>query len=111
MQIGLLLLYETNLIAADCDNFNRSLADPTRFRKGEMSAKILPFHNTTTAPFRWLDQPTDRQMEQSLILLKPDCVERRLIGRVIARFEDKALNLVGMKMIRITPDLAKKTLC
>lgn len=47
-------------------------------------------------------------MEQTLILLKPDCVERRLIGRIIARFEDKALNVVGMKMIRITPDLAKK---
>ena len=47
-------------------------------------------------------------MEQTLILLKPDCVERRLIGRIIARFEDKALSVVGMKMIRITPELAKK---
>ena len=47
-------------------------------------------------------------MEQTLILLKPDCVERRLIGRITARFEDKALCVVGMKMIRITPDLAKQ---
>jgi nucleoside-diphosphate kinase len=47
-------------------------------------------------------------MERTLILLKPDCVQRRLIGRVIARFEDKGLNLIAMKMIRATPDLAKQ---
>jgi len=47
-------------------------------------------------------------MEQSLILLKPDCVERRLIGRIISRFEDKALNIVAMKLIQVTPDLAKQ---
>ena len=47
-------------------------------------------------------------MERTLILLKPDCVQRRLIGRVISRFEDKALSIVGMKLIHITPDLAKQ---
>ncbi len=47
-------------------------------------------------------------MERTLILLKPDCVERRLIGRVISRFEDKALTIVGMKMMRVTPELAKQ---
>src|SRR3954447_272391 len=47
-------------------------------------------------------------MERTLILLKPDCVQRRLMGRVIARFEDKALNIIAMKMMRVTPDLAKK---
>ena len=45
-------------------------------------------------------------MERTLILLKPDCVQRRLIGRVIARFEDKGLNLIAMKMMRVTPELA-----
>lgn len=45
-------------------------------------------------------------MERTLVLLKPDCVERRLMGRVIARFEDKGLNLIAMKLMRITPDLA-----
>jgi nucleoside-diphosphate kinase len=35
-------------------------------------------------------------------------VERRLVGRVLARFEDKGLNLVAMKLLRITPELAKK---
>ena len=47
-------------------------------------------------------------MERTLILLKPDCVQRRLMGRVIARFEDKGLNIVAMKMMRVTSDLAKK---
>ncbi len=47
-------------------------------------------------------------MERSLILLKPDCVQRRLIGQVIARFENKGLNIVAMKMIQVTPELAKQ---
>jgi nucleoside-diphosphate kinase len=47
-------------------------------------------------------------MERTLVLLKPDCVQRRLMGRVIARFEDKGLNIIALKMMRVTPDLAKK---
>ena len=47
-------------------------------------------------------------MERSLILLKPDAVERRLIGRLIARFEDKAINIVGMKMLQVTPELSRQ---
>ncbi len=47
-------------------------------------------------------------MERTLVLLKPDCVQRRLIGRLLARFEDKGLTFVAMKMLRITPELAKK---
>jgi nucleoside-diphosphate kinase len=47
-------------------------------------------------------------MEQTLVLLKPDCVQRRLVGRVLARLEDKGLNIVAMKLTRVTPELAKK---
>jgi nucleoside-diphosphate kinase len=47
-------------------------------------------------------------MERTLILLKPDCVQRRLAGRVIARLEDKGLNIVALKMLRVTPELAKR---
>src|SRR5436309_10492138 len=47
-------------------------------------------------------------MERTLVLLRPDCVQRRLMGRVIARFEDKGLNIIAMKMMRVTPELAKK---
>lgn len=47
-------------------------------------------------------------MERTLILLKPDCVERRLSGRILARFEDKGFNIVAMKLMRVTPALAKQ---
>jgi nucleoside-diphosphate kinase len=46
-------------------------------------------------------------MERTLILLKPDCVQRRLMGRIISRFEDKGFNIIAMKMMRVTPELAK----
>jgi len=47
-------------------------------------------------------------MERTLILLKPDCVQRRLMGRILTRFEDKGLNIVAMKMMQVTPELAKQ---
>ena len=47
-------------------------------------------------------------MERTLILLKPDCVQRRLIGRILTRFEDKGLNIVALKLMKITPELSKK---
>jgi len=47
-------------------------------------------------------------MERTLILLKPDCIERRLAGRILARFEDKGFNIVALKMMRVTPDLSKQ---
>lgn len=47
-------------------------------------------------------------MERTLVLLKPDCVQRRLMGRIISRFEEKGLNIVAMKMLQVTPDLAKQ---
>lgn len=47
-------------------------------------------------------------MQRSLVLLKPDCVERRLMGQIIGRFEAKGLNIVAMKMLRVTSELAKQ---
>lgn len=46
-------------------------------------------------------------MERTLVLLKPDCVQRRLMGKVLSRFEEKGLNLIGLKMLKVTPQLAK----
>lgn len=37
-------------------------------------------------------------MERTLVLLKPDAVQRGLIGRIIGRFEEKGLKIVGLKM-------------
>lgn len=47
-------------------------------------------------------------METTLIILKPDAVQRGLMGRIIARFEDKGLQIVGCKMMTISPELAAK---
>jgi nucleoside-diphosphate kinase len=40
-------------------------------------------------------------MEKTLLLIKPDAIERGLIGRIISRFEDKGLKITGMKMIKL----------
>jgi len=45
-------------------------------------------------------------METTLIILKPDTVQRGLIGRIITRFEEKGFTVVGAKMMRISPELA-----
>ncbi len=47
-------------------------------------------------------------MERTLVLLKPDCVQRRLMGKIISRFEDKGLNIVAAKLMRVTPELSKQ---
>ncbi|MAY75383.1 MAG: nucleoside-diphosphate kinase [Phycisphaerae bacterium] len=45
-------------------------------------------------------------METTLIILKPDAVQRGLSGRIISRFEEKGLKIVGMKLMQISQDLA-----
>jgi nucleoside-diphosphate kinase len=47
-------------------------------------------------------------MERTLLLVKPDGVQRGLVGRILGRFESKGLKLVGLKVMRITPDLAAR---
>jgi nucleoside-diphosphate kinase len=47
-------------------------------------------------------------MERTFVMFKPDCLERGLLGTVLTRFEQKGLRLVAMKMLRITPDMAKQ---
>ena len=47
-------------------------------------------------------------MERTLILLKPDALQRGIAGQILARFEQKGLKIVGMKLMQITPALAAK---
>ena len=47
-------------------------------------------------------------MERTLVLLKPDAVQRRLIGSLVARFELKGLQIVGMKLVYASKELAEK---
>ena len=47
-------------------------------------------------------------MEKTLVLLKPDAVARNLVGEILARFECKGLTITAMKMLTVTPELAKR---
>lgn len=47
-------------------------------------------------------------METTLIILKPDAVQRGLMGRILSRFEDKGLQVVGCKMMKIPTSLAER---
>ncbi len=45
-------------------------------------------------------------METTLILFKPDALHRGLVGRILARFEDKGLQLAGLRLLRMSPEMA-----
>ncbi len=47
-------------------------------------------------------------METTLIILKPDAMQRGLAGRIIGRLEDKGLQIVGAKLMKISQDLAAR---
>lgn len=47
-------------------------------------------------------------MEKTLVLVKPDGVQRGLIGEIITRFENRGLRLVAAKFMKVNPDLASK---
>ena len=46
--------------------------------------------------------------ERTLVLVKPDGVQRLLAGRIIARFEERGLKIVGLKLVRVDRDLAER---
>ena len=47
-------------------------------------------------------------MEQTLIIVKPEGVQRGLIGNVLSRFEQRGLKFAALKLIHITPELAEQ---
>jgi len=47
-------------------------------------------------------------MQRTLVLLKPDAVQRRLVGNLIERLERKGLRIVGMKFVQPSRSLAEK---
>ena len=46
--------------------------------------------------------------ERTLVLIKPDGVQRLLVGRVLTRFEDRGLKLVGLKLVHVDRALAER---
>ena len=47
-------------------------------------------------------------MQQTLVLLKPDAVERKLVGEIISRLEKRGLKIAAMKMLWVDEALAKR---
>ena len=47
-------------------------------------------------------------MEKTLVLLKPSCVQRQLIGEIVNRFERRGLRVAGMKMMQLSDDILRE---
>ena len=47
-------------------------------------------------------------MERTLVLIKPDGVQRGLVGTIIERLERRGLRLVGLKLVQVSQDLARR---
>lgn len=47
-------------------------------------------------------------MERTLVIFKPDCVQRRLVGAILARFEAKGFRIAALKLMRVERALAEK---
>ncbi|WP_422926247.1 nucleoside-diphosphate kinase [Singulisphaera sp. PoT] len=47
-------------------------------------------------------------MQKTLIIFKPDCVQRRLVGQILQRFESKGLRIAGLKLIQVDRALGEK---
>ena len=46
--------------------------------------------------------------ERTLVLVKPDGVQRQLVGRILDRYEERGLKLVGLKLVQVDRDLAER---
>jgi len=55
-----------------------------------------------------LTEKETASVEQTLIILKPDCIQRRLVGRIVQRFEDKGLIIAAMKLMQMPTALAER---
>ena len=47
-------------------------------------------------------------LERTLVIIKPDAIQRRLLGEIVTRFERRGLHIVAMKMIEIDRPLAER---
>ncbi len=50
-------------------------------------------------------------MQRTLIVIKPDAVERLLAGEILSRFERKGIKIVALKMLRVSQERAKEMYC
>ena len=46
--------------------------------------------------------------ERTLVLVKPDGVQRQLVGRILSRYEERGLRIVGLKLVKVDRELAER---
>ncbi|XP_068613530.1 nucleoside diphosphate kinase-like [Brachionichthys hirsutus] len=71
-------------------------------------AALLYGHGAATHRHSSTDLP---DKEQTLIVVKPDGVQRRLVGQIVQRFEQRGFKLVGLKMLRVSEDVLSQHYC
>jgi len=59
----------------------------------QLSFRVLKFNRKET------------MVERTLVLIKPDAIQRGLIGRIISRFEEKGLKLIGIKFMKLSDEI------
>ncbi len=47
-------------------------------------------------------------MQQTLVIVKPDGVQRALVGQIVGRFEERGMKIVALKMMQVSRELAEK---
>ena len=47
-------------------------------------------------------------IERTLVLIKPDGVQRQLVGRILDRYEERGLKIVGLKLVHVDRDMAER---
>src|SRR5579859_2480056 len=68
----------------------------------------IPQYPNTLIPLRVRGSKEHPQLERTYIMVKPDGVQRRLVGEIIRRFETRGLRLLGLKMLIPTRELAEQ---
>ena len=76
-------------------------------KTGEWKFTSYPGDHNVTRESNHESRPT-RMTERTLIIIKPDAIQRHLAGKIISRFEKKGLKLVAAKFMQISEDLARQ---
>ncbi|KAJ8771278.1 hypothetical protein K2173_026455 [Erythroxylum novogranatense] len=82
-----------------CPQFSYSLSGPLNAKTSRRSTKTHIFLPHLVASME--------QVEQTYIMVKPDGVQRGLVGEIISRFEKKGFRLTGLKLFQCPKDLAE----
>lgn len=72
------------------------LGDAPPTRAGRLIPRAAPAHH----------KERTKRMERTLIILKPDAVQRGLIGALLGRFEQRGLKIVGLRLMAVSRELA-----